>query len=146
MTDIRRPKQHESMFTDMAGPKSEKKVFLSYKDMLVFAACLGYSHDKRIPFEGSLEPVGMHIFKGEYDEAIFNCIGLAETEDPTIMGEKCDSERVRIFEEYACGGLDIIKNRVYESPEDWDEALVALISEQYSTEKSILDDITNLVD
>ncbi len=144
MTDIHRSKEYEQMFTDMCMSKEGKQIFLSYKDMLVFAACLGYSQGKKIPFDSSSEPVGMHIFKGEFDEAVFNCIGLAETEDPTIMGEQKEKERAKIFEEYACGGLDIIKHRIRDSPNDWETALVALILEQYTSKKSILDDITSL--
>lgn len=144
MTDIRRPKQYEQMFTDMCTSKAGKQVFLSYKDMLIFAACLGYSQGKMKQFDSSSEPVSMHIFKGEFDEAVFNCIGLAATEDPSIMGEAKEKERVRIFEEYACGGLEIIKLRIHESPTDWENALIALVIEQYGSKKPILDDITNL--
>lgn len=146
MTDIRRPQQYEQMFTDMCTSKTGKQVFLSYKDMLVFATCLGYSQGRTKEFNLSSEPVGMHIFKGEFDEAVFNCIGLAETGDPAIMGETEEKKRVEIFEKYACGGLDIIKHKIYdyENPSNWENALIILIIEQYTSKKSILDDITNL--
>jgi len=140
--DVRRPKQYEDMLSDLC--QSDKKVFLSYKDALVFAACLGYVKNIKKSFDKSSEPVGMHIFKGEFDESVFQCIGLCEMKDPTIMSDENMDKRINLFEEYAAGGLELIKARVYEGPEDWDSALVGLIVEYEAEEKNILDDITNI--
>ena len=38
--DVRRPKEYEDMLYTLC--QSDKKIFLSYKDALVFSACLGY--------------------------------------------------------------------------------------------------------
>lgn len=140
--DIRRPKEHEDMLADLC--QSDKKIFLSYKDALVFSACLGYAKNTKISFEKSSEPVGIHIFKGEFDDAIFQSIGLCETKDPAIMSDDNLGERIRMFEEYAAGGLNIIKTRIYEGPEDWSSALISLIVEYGSDERKILDDITGI--
>ena len=140
--DVRRPKQYEDMLLDIC--QSDKKIFLSYKDALVFAACLGYSKSIKEPFDKTSEQVGMHIFKGEFDESIFQCIGLCETKDPVIMSDDNLKKRIRLFEEYAAGGLEVIKSRIYEGPEEWDSALVGLISDYESGEKKILDDITGI--
>lgn len=142
--DVRRPKQFENMLLDLC--QSEKKIFLSYKDALVFAACLGYVKGIRKQFEKTSEPVGMHIFKGEFDESVFQCLGLCEMKDPAIMSDDNLDKRIRIFEEYAAGGLEVIKTRIYDGPEDWDNALVGLILEYESEQKKILDDITGMAD
>ena len=142
--DVRKPKQYETMLFDLS--QSDKKIFLSYKDMLVFSACLGFAKGIKKTFEKAPESVGMHIFKGEFDEAVFQCIGLCETKDPAIMSDDNLGERIRLFEEYAAGGLEIIKSRIYGGPEDWDSALVGLIIEYESDEKKILDDITGIAD
>ncbi|MGV7234959.1 MAG: DNA phosphorothioation-associated protein 4 [Nitrosomonadaceae bacterium] len=140
--DVRRPKQYEDMLLDIC--QSDKKIFLSYKDALVFAACLGYVKGTKEPFDKTSEQVGMHIFKGEFDESIFQCIGLCETKDPVTMSDDNLKERIRLFEEYAAGGLEVIKSRIYDGPEEWDSALVGLISEYESEEKKILNDITGI--
>lgn len=142
--DVRRPKDYEVMLSDLC--QSEKKIFLSYKDALVFAACLGYVKGERISFDKSSEPVGMHIFKGEFDEAVFQCIGLCETKDPSIMSDDNLDKRIKLFEEYAAGGLEAIKSRIYDGPEDWDNALMGLIVEYEADEKKILDDITGIAE
>lgn len=140
--DVRRPKQYEDMLFELC--QSDKKIFLSYKDALVFAACLGYAKSLKKSFDKTSEPVGMHIFKGEFDESIFQCIGLCETKDPSIMSDNNLNKRISLFEEYAAGGLELIKSRIFNGPEDWDSALVGLIVEYESDEKKILDDITGI--
>jgi dnd system-associated protein 4 len=139
-SDIRRPKQFEEMLRKLC--QEDNKIFLTYKDALVFAACLGFHREKRQPFDRSSEPVSSHIFRGDYDAAIFNCIGLAVTKDPHIMGTEQESERVRIFEEYACGGLEIIEDEIYKGAGNWDQLLLSMVASQAKPESSILDDIT----
>ena len=143
MNDVRRPKEHEQMMSDLC--QSDKKIFNTYKDCLVFAACLGSAKNEHRSFEKSSEPVGMHIFRGEFDETVFHAIALAEIKDPMIMSEANTAKRIKLFEEYACGGLDIIKNRIYESPEGWESAIVSLLAEKSPDERNILDDITDFV-
>lgn len=139
-SDIRRPKHFEEMLKKLC--QEDNRIFLTYKDALVFAACLGFSRGKRQSFEKSSEPVGLHIFKGEYDAAIFNCIGLSETKDPHIMGADKESERIKMFEEYACGGLEIIDEEIYKGAGAWDQLLLSLVASQAKPESSVLDDIT----
>ncbi len=141
--DVRRPKEFEQLLYDLC--QSDKKIFLSYKDALVFAACLGFEKQTRKAFDKTSESVGMHIFKGEFDEAVFHVISLCETKDPLIMSEANMSKRIKIFEEYAAGGLEILKSRVYDGPEEWDTALSSLIVEFGGTKGKILDDITGIV-
>jgi dnd system-associated protein 4 len=141
VSDVRRPKQFDEMLKKLC--QEDKRIFLTYKDALVFAACLGYHRGRRVAFKNTSEPVAMHIFHGEYDNAIFNCIGLVETKDPAIMGGNREAERIRIFEEYACGGLEIIETEIYKAVGAWDQLLLSLIVKQAKTESSILDDITS---
>lgn len=139
-TDVRRPKQFEEMLRRLC--QEENKIFLTYKDALVFAACLGQYRKRRESFEKTSEPVGIHIFRGDYDAAILNCIGLCETGDPAIMGAGKEAERIRIFEEYACGGLQVIEEEIYQGAGSWDQLLLSMVASQAKQEGSVLDDIT----
>jgi dnd system-associated protein 4 len=148
VNDVKRPHKYEAMLFDLCQKDKDKNknIFLTYKDALVFAACLGFKSNKRVPFDKSSEPVGIHIFKGEYDSVIFNYIGIASTESSDIIGEKREEEKIKIFEEYACGGLELIENQIYKKPGDWRESLLELVLEENDdSNQSILDDITNLV-
>jgi dnd system-associated protein 4 len=139
-SDIRRPKQYEDMLKKLC--QEEHKIFLTYKDALVFAACLGFHEGRRVSFDKSSEPVALHIFKGEFDSAIFNCLGLAVTNDPSIMGANKDAEKIQIFEEYACGGLEIIEAEVFNGAGAWDQLFLSLVAKQAKSDASVLDDIT----
>ncbi len=148
VNDVKRPKKYEDMLLDLCQKDKDKNknIFSTYKDALVFAACLGYKFDKRVPFEKTSEPVGIHIFKGEYDSVIWDYIGIASTEDSEIMSTKRFEEKIHIFEEFACGGLELIETKVYSAPGDWRDLIVELIFEQEeNSSQSILDDITHLV-
>lgn len=141
---VRRPKEYETMLYDMC--QSEKRIFRSYKDALVFAACLGFVKNSKKGFDdASKDPIKMHIFDDDFDQPIMNCIGLSETSDPEILGDKLGAERVKIFEEYAAGGLDLIHARVYSSDKDWDFALLEIIKEYEVKQNKILDDITKYI-
>lgn len=139
-SDIRRPKQYEDMLKKLC--QEEDKIFLTYKDALVFAACLGFQEGRRVAFDKSSEPVALHIFKGEFDSTIFNCLGLAVTNDPSIMGANRDAEKIKIFEEYACGGLEIIEAEIFTGAGAWDQLFLSFVAKQARSEGSVLDDIT----
>lgn len=138
--DVRRPKQYEEMLKKLC--QDEHRIFATYKEAMVFAACLGFQEGKRVPFDKSSEPIRLDVFRGDYDEAIMRCIGLVETRDPTIMGAARHAECLRIFEEYACGGLEILDAEVYQAPAEWDQHLLRLVVKQAKTDNSVLDDIT----
>lgn len=144
MPDVRRPKEHEEMLHALC--QTDKKIFNSYKDALVFAACLGYSKEARTQFDKSSEPVGMHIFRAEFDEAVFYCLALAETQDVACLSDKAIDERIKCFEEYASTGLDTIRNRVYESNLDWHDAITNLVMEQFKDDGNLLTGIASLAD
>ena len=47
VNDVKRPKKYENMLFDLCHKDKDKNknIFSSYKDALVFAACLGYKFD-----------------------------------------------------------------------------------------------------
>ena len=106
---VRRPLDFEYLLTQL----KDLKVFSSYKEALVFAACLGFNRGKRVSFTKSSEPIHLTTFSGKYDMMIFDVIAICEAKDnPMMMSEQNSDERIRIFEEYACGGLEILSNEV----------------------------------
>lgn len=121
---IRRPAEYEGLLNDLVA---ENSPFKTYKEVLVFAASLGYNRDRRRPFEKTGERINMQVFNGRFDELAINSIAVAAKEDAFMLSNENDDERILIFEEYACGGLEIMYN------------------EMSNTNLSILDSITNLV-
>lgn len=136
---VRRPKHFEKMLADMCQDP-ERRVFAAYKDALIFAACLGYAREKRVPFEGTSERVHLEAFTGPHDLDLVNVLALAETGDTRILSPERDEEKYLIFEEYACGGLEILKSAVYDQS-DWEGSLLSLVSAQKQGDEKILEDI-----
>lgn len=143
MSDVKRPKEFERLMSDLC--QSDDRVFNSYKDLLVFAACLGASRNRRKKISKSAEPVGMHIFRGEFDLAVFHILALNSELDPTVMSDESTDLRIKTFEEYAFGGLEIIESEVMNAPQNWDLSIEALMRSCLETKGSLLDDITSLV-
>lgn len=113
---IRRPGDKEDVFAAMTV--GDNAVFKTYKDLMVCAACIGYAHKRREPFDKSLEPIAWHTFNGPTDAAVINAIALSETGDLAILIEEEEAydQRFTIFEEYANGGLAIIRQRALAAP------------------------------
>lgn len=106
---VKKPLDYEYLLVQF----KDSKIFSSYKDALVFAACLGFNRGKRVSFTKYSEPIHLNTFSGKYDMMIFDVIAICENNDnPMMMSEHNSDERIRIFEEYACGGLEILSNEV----------------------------------
>lgn len=136
---VRRPAQFEEMLNELR----EKGIFKTYKDALVFSACLGKKRNKRVPFAKSSEPVHLSIFSGDFDKMVINAIAVSEDDDAYLLSEEREDEKIKIFEEYACGGLEVLKNEIWDLKNDWEKSLVAMMLREQDTEK-ILTDITML--
>ncbi len=101
---IRRPSQHGDLLELLI--KGSGNPFASYYEVLIFCAALGYAREARVPFDKSDEPIRWEHF-GEVEGAkeLVLMLAAAEVEDREVLGEMAESERFRIFEEYANGGL-----------------------------------------
>ena len=137
---VRRPLQYGDFLNELTR---DRLVFKTYKDALMFAACLGYSRGKRVPFDKTAEPINLHTFSGKFDEMVMNTLAVAELNDPYVMGEDREDEKIRIFEEYACGGLEILDHELGQGSLTLDEGLLKIIMEEDETE-GILTEITGL--
>jgi dnd system-associated protein 4 len=110
---VRRPAEHEELIgrltTKEGGP------FANYWQVLVFAAALGWSRDRREPFDKvGGDAIRYGLFAGSATvSALIDALGvLAHRHDPEIMADDRLPERIRVFEEYANGGLSIIQGEL----------------------------------
>jgi dnd system-associated protein 4 len=136
---VRRPVEYELMLNELR----DKGVFKTYKDALIFSASLGKARNKRVEFTKSSEPINLSIFSLDDDKMVLNSIAVDEDSDPYLLSDDREDEKILIFEEYACGGLEILKNEIYDLKLDWEKSLISMIFREEDTEK-ILTDITML--
>jgi len=90
-------------------------LFPYFRDILLFASAIGFSNDRRVPFtNASGDPIRYETLTGPmFSEALINMIAAnVVADDPEIMDGPRIEERVKIFEEYANGGLEYLQEQV----------------------------------
>ena len=112
MSDIRvrRPREHEALIHEL----QERGSFPAMRDVLLFAAAVGYRQGRRVPFSSSGEPIRYGILiQPPFGDTLVNLLATnVVTDDPEILDIFRLQERVTIFEEYANGGLEYIQEQV----------------------------------
>ncbi|WP_328509543.1 DNA phosphorothioation-associated protein 4 [Streptomyces mirabilis] len=108
---FRRPAAHEELISALAGKEGP---FSAMVDVLMFAAVLGRHKNKRESFDRAGEPIRLALVEGrQYGDVLIDMIAVAEEpDDPKILGDERQPDRVEIFEEYANGGLNFIQGEV----------------------------------
>jgi dnd system-associated protein 4 len=88
--------------------------FPTYRDILLFAAAVGFRQDRRVPFTTSSgDPIRSDVLMAPgFSDTLINMIAANVVDDPEIMDDTRMDERFKIFEEYANGGLEYIQEQV----------------------------------
>ena len=124
---------------NMTGP------FQTYADVMVFAAALGAKRKKRSPLASisSKEPapIALEVFVSRGYDLVFKLLAIAETKDAKILSlfdEKSEEQRTHIFEEYANGGLEILRDGL-RGAVDYSERLLLILSAERFKQESVED-------
>lgn len=136
--NINRSVVHETMVQRLCMeklPYSTRSLFPTIREFLCFAALLGYSEKRRVPLDKDkgVEDVSYQQFeRGDVDDLIY-LIALSATKDPEILKDGRESECAEIFEEYANGGMEIIKDWILQSGGEYpDRAIIeGLVEKKY---------------
>lgn len=115
--------------------------FQTYADVMVFAATLGSKRKKRIPVKEVSKrepaPIGLEIFVSRGYDTVIKLIAIAETKDAKILSASdpdAEEQRLTIFEEYANGGLEILREELRGAGDYLDQILLMLIGERFKEE------------
>ena len=108
--------------------------FQTYADAIVFAAALGAKHKKRVPL-GEISkrepaPIGQEHFLIKGYDLLIKLLAMVEAREISILSsnnENFENQRLRIFEEYANGGLEILQNE-FRGAVDYSERLLLILS------------------
>lgn len=114
---------------DTTGP------FQTYVDVILFAAALGVKRKKRVPlveFTKDLDPIRRDYFDNNKCELVINLLAISEKQDPNILAdnEQSDEKRIKIFEEYANAGLEILQNEL-RGAVDYSERIILILSSEH---------------
>jgi dnd system-associated protein 4 len=118
MRSIRSDEKFEEMIRNLSHPVTGKPIFPTMRDLICFAAVLGFEHEKRVELNGkTFEVVGGRIFEGSsLAMDLLYLVSLANEKSADILRE--EEPMLKIFEEYAQGGLEILQGWLREKPED----------------------------
>lgn len=143
---FRRPAEHEQLLNELTGKDGP---FRAMVDAMMFAAALGRRKQRREPFEKAGEPIRLALMEGrQYGDVLIDMISTTEVkDDPKILADERLAERIRIFEEYANGGLHFIQGEINASGS---RDLVTLVSNLVmegltSTKVEQADDVSELM-
>lgn len=133
--NINRSRIHEDMVQRLAMqklPGADRTLFPTIRELLCFAALLGYSEQRRIPLdkEAGTEDVSYQQFERGDAEDLIYLIALADTKDPELLKDGGESRCAEIFEEYVNGGFEIIREAMLRSGGEYpDRDILELLRE-----------------
>jgi len=134
--NINRSRVHEEMVQMLAISKldgADRSLFPSIRELLCFAAMLGYSEKRKLPLDrsGGVEDVSYQQFERGDAEDLIYLIALADSRDPEILRDGEENRCAEIFEEYANGGLTILQDVLLKSGgEHPDKEIMAYLNEK----------------
>ncbi|XGV96538.1 MAG: DNA phosphorothioation-associated protein 4 [Leptolyngbya sp. BL-A-14] len=111
--------------------------FQTYVDVLVFAAAVGAKQGRREPikeYSKEIDPIRQDIFYGKGYDQVINLLAIEASNEPKILAfdDKTEEERIKIFEEYANAGLEILEGILKGSVEYSEQILLFISSEKDS--------------
>lgn len=126
---VRRPRAHEPLIEQLLA--GNDGVFESKAEVMLFAAALGWSHERSEPFERGIDPIRFSVFEKMYQAETFieSLAVLNEPGNPEVLSEESLPDRIKIFEEYANGGLIILQGKINASRSTVRDVLVSLVRE-----------------
>ena len=130
--DVRRPNNHDDTLQMLAG---EHNPFEFFRDALVFSAALGFSRGRREEFSPNPNAIAWATMAANqlFEPLLLLITASLSGDKPEQLGDDAIRERVKAFEEYACGGLSVIREEISRglNPES---AVLALLGKEI-TEK-----------
>ncbi|WP_448596902.1 DNA phosphorothioation-associated protein 4 [Thermoleptolyngbya sp.] len=115
MADIRIKvaKDKAELLKALQAKEDTPGTFQSYADALVFAAALGMKRGRREPIAkySDIDPIRQDIFQNRGYDQVINLLAVVSSNNPKILAstDEAEAERVKIFEEYANAGLEILE-------------------------------------
>ncbi|MGB3237662.1 MAG: DNA phosphorothioation-associated protein 4 [Geitlerinemataceae cyanobacterium] len=115
--------------------------FETYADAIAFAAALGGKRKRRSPLKEISNrepaPISVEVFISRGYDRLIELLAVTATQDVKILSPtdaESEQKRLTIFEEYANGGLEILREEL-RGAVDYTERLMLVLFEDRSTHK-----------
>ena len=133
---IKVAKDKAELVQKLLDSKGTTGAFQTYADAIAFAASLGAKYQKQIQLneisQSEPAPISLEVFMSRGYDRLIKLIAVTHTQDIKILSTQdaaIEARRVKIFEEYANGGLEHLKNEL-RGAVDYTERLVLILNAQ----------------
>lgn len=130
---IRVEKDQAELVKALTEEEGKTGPFQTFADVMVFAAALGVRRKRRIPIETVSKrepaPISLEVFISRGYDRVIKLIAFTETQNPKILSPfdaDAEEQRALIFEEYAKGGLEILREE-FRGAADYSDRLLLLL-------------------
>ena len=116
-------------------------LFTTYADLIAFSAAMGKKYERRLPLETIAKepsPISLEVFISRGYDLLIKLIAITETQEPKIISAyspTAEEERVKIFEEYANGGLSKLAEQL-QGAIDYSERILLILSQEMHPHQS----------
>jgi dnd system-associated protein 4 len=138
---IRVAKDKTELVRNLIDGKGTTGPFQTYADVVAFAATLGARYQKRVPFKeistSEPAPISLEVFISRSYDWVIKLLAIAQTQDIKIISTndaKAEAQRILIFEEYANGGLEKLRDELRGAVDYTERLLLILSSERFKEE------------
>jgi dnd system-associated protein 4 len=139
---VRIAKDKAELVQSLVEGNGNTGAFQTYADVMTFAATLGAKSKKRVPLNiisKEPAPISLEIFVSRGYDPVIKLLAVSETNDPKILSvydAEAENERIHIFEEYANGGLEKMREELRGSVDYTERLLLILSAERFSHHSS----------
>ena len=108
------PKNKAEFIKTLTGDDSP---FNEMRDVVFFAAAVGYREQRRVPLTGKGEAIRWDVMKNRYatEELMDMLAVMQDPEDRELLSLARHDDRITILEEYANGGLEFLRARIHDA-------------------------------
>ncbi len=138
---IKVAKDKAELVQKLLDTKGTTGAFQTYADVIAFAASLGAKYQKRVAFQeiskGEPAPINLEIFISRGYDSLIKLIAVVETQDIKILSTQdieAEEQRILIFEEYANGGLEKLREDLRGAVDYTERLLLILSTERFKQE------------
>lgn len=116
---VRRERIHEPLVSKLCFEKDgNKALFPRIKDLMVFAAMVGYSKRKRKPLDVDVVSIILETYATDQKDAFVYLLALVTEKNGICLKDENLVGSISIFEEYCNAGLEEIQMWFDENPGD----------------------------
>ncbi|TKB46333.1 DNA phosphorothioation-associated protein 4 [Thalassotalea mangrovi] len=116
---VKRDRKNEPLVEKLCSNKDGSKPVFNYiKDLMVFAAMVGFSINKRFPLSGDTVSIILETYATDQKDAFIYLLALMTEKNGACLKDENLLSSIKIYEEYCNAGLEEIQLWLDENPGD----------------------------